>query len=181
MAIVGAGMGGLAAAATLRRVGIGVLVYEQASQFARIGAGIQVGCNAMKVLRQLGLEARMRSQSFYPRSWNNRDWRTGDVKFDMIFGESGAKGSVRPICLRTLATCTRPWPVPCRWSASGSIAGWSGSMRPVSPTHFAASRATRKERTTRVQETSRANVRLRERTDASWVYGYDAWTAPLAA
>jgi len=41
--------------------------------------------------------------------------------------------------------------------------------------------ATRKERTTRVQETSRANVWLKERTDTSWVYGYDAWSVPLAA
>jgi 6-hydroxynicotinate 3-monooxygenase len=88
VAIVGAGMGGLATAAALRRVGIDVMVYEQAAQFTRIGAGIQVGCNAMKVLRGLGLEARLRGQSFYPRSWNNRDWQTGDVKFDMIFGES---------------------------------------------------------------------------------------------
>src|SRR5580700_7245887 len=88
IAIVGAGMGGLASAAALRRVGIDVMVYEQASQFARIGAGIQIGCNAMKVLRKLGLEQRLRAQSFYPRSWNNRDWRTGEVKFDMIFGES---------------------------------------------------------------------------------------------
>src|SRR6201993_2720222 len=88
IAIVGAGMGGLATAAALRRVGIDVTVYEQASQFARLGAGIQVGCNAMKVLRELGLEEKLRSQSFYPRSWNNRDWKTGEVKFDMIFGES---------------------------------------------------------------------------------------------
>jgi len=88
IAIVGAGMGGLATAAALRRLGIEVAVYEQASQFARIGAGIQIGCNAMKVLRKLGLEQRLRGQSFYPRSWNNRDWRTGEVKFDMIFGES---------------------------------------------------------------------------------------------
>jgi salicylate hydroxylase/6-hydroxynicotinate 3-monooxygenase len=88
VAIVGAGMGGLATAAALRLVGIDVTVYEQATQFARIGAGIQIGCNAMKVLRRLGLEAMLRAQSFYPRSWNNRDWRTGDIKFDMIFGES---------------------------------------------------------------------------------------------
>ncbi|HZR89191.1 MAG TPA: FAD-dependent monooxygenase [Bradyrhizobium sp.] len=88
VAIVGAGMGGLAAAAALRLVGIEVTVYEQATQFARIGAGIQIGCNAMKVLRRLGLEPMLRSQSFYPRSWNNRDWRTGEIKFDMIFGES---------------------------------------------------------------------------------------------
>ena len=88
VAIIGAGMGGLATAAALRKVGIEVTVYEQARQFARLGAGIQVGCNAMKVLRGFGLESRMRSQSFYPRSWNNRDWRTGEVKFDMIFGET---------------------------------------------------------------------------------------------
>jgi 2-polyprenyl-6-methoxyphenol hydroxylase-like FAD-dependent oxidoreductase len=54
IAIIGAGMGGLATAAALRRVGIDVTVYEQATQFARIGAGIQIGCNAMKVLRGLG-------------------------------------------------------------------------------------------------------------------------------
>src|ERR1700755_1226460 len=88
VAISGAGMSGLATAAALRRVGIDVTVYEQAMGFARLGAGIQVGCNAMKVLREFGLEHRMRSQSFYPRSWNNRDWQTGEVKFDMIFGES---------------------------------------------------------------------------------------------
>ena len=88
VAIIGGGMGGLATAAALRKVGIEVTVYEQARQFARLGAGIQVGCNAMKVLRGFGLESRMRSQSFYPRSWNNRDWRTGEVKFDMIFGET---------------------------------------------------------------------------------------------
>ena len=99
IAIVGAGMGGLATAAALRRVGIDVTVYEQAAQFARIGAGIQIGCNAMKVLRALGLEARLRAQSFYPRSWNNRDWRTGDVKFDMIFGESAEQKFGAPYLL----------------------------------------------------------------------------------
>jgi salicylate hydroxylase/6-hydroxynicotinate 3-monooxygenase len=99
IAIVGAGMGGLAAAAALRRVGLKVDVYEQAEQFTRLGAGIQVGCNAMKVLRALGLEQRMRQQSFYPRSWNNRDWRTGDVKFDMIFGESAEQKFGAPYLL----------------------------------------------------------------------------------
>ena len=64
MAIIGAGMGGLAAAAALRRAGVDVTVYEQAAQFIRLGAGIQIGCNAMKVLRGLGLEARLREQSF---------------------------------------------------------------------------------------------------------------------
>ena len=99
IAIIGAGMGGLATAAALRKVGIDVTVYEQAKQFVRLGAGIQVGCNAMKVLRGLGLEARMRGGSFYPRSWNNRDWRTGEVKFDMIFGESAEQKFGAPYLL----------------------------------------------------------------------------------
>lgn len=81
-------MGGLATAAALRRAGITATVYEQASRFARLGAGIQISCNAMHVLRGLGLEARLRADAFCPQSWNNRDWRTGDVRFDMIFGAS---------------------------------------------------------------------------------------------
>lgn len=87
IAIVGAGMGGLAVAAALRKVGHDVMVYEQARQFARLGAGIQIGCNAMHVLRGLGLEQRLRADTFYPRSWNNRDWKSGEILFDMLFGQ----------------------------------------------------------------------------------------------
>ena len=77
VAVIGAGIGGLATAAAPRRVGIEVTVYEQACRFARIGAGIQIGCNAMKVLRAFGLEPNLRAAAFYPRSWNNRDFDTG--------------------------------------------------------------------------------------------------------
>jgi len=41
--------------------------------------------------------------------------------------------------------------------------------------------ATRKARTARIQQTSRANTWLSGKTDTDWVYGYDAWTVPLAA
>ena len=41
--------------------------------------------------------------------------------------------------------------------------------------------ASRKDRTARVQQTSRTNTWLREKADTDWVYAYDAWTAPLAA
>jgi len=81
-------MGGLASAAALQRVGIDVTIYEQARQFRRLGAGIQIGCNAMQVLRRLGLEPRLRAEAFYPRSWNNRVWNSGEEKFDMVFGAS---------------------------------------------------------------------------------------------
>src|SRR5215510_3244358 len=86
IAIIGAGMGGLASTAALRKAGHTVAVYEQATEFTRLGAGIQIGCNAMHVLRGLGLEAHLRAETFYPRSWNNRDWHSGEVMFDMVFG-----------------------------------------------------------------------------------------------
>ena len=41
--------------------------------------------------------------------------------------------------------------------------------------------ATRRERTMRVQDTSRRNTWLKEKTDTDWVYAYDAWSVPLAA
>ena len=99
IAIVGAGMGGLAAAAAMRKSGIEVTVYEQARQFTRLGAGIQIGCNAMHVLRGLGLEKRLRDETFYPRSWNNRDWRTGEVLFDIPFGREAEEKYGAPYLL----------------------------------------------------------------------------------
>lgn len=99
VAIIGAGMGGLASAAALRRVGIDVTVYEQAERFTRLGAGIQIGCNAMQVLGVLGLERTLRAQAFYPRSWNNKDACTGEVRFDMVFGESAEKKFGAPYLL----------------------------------------------------------------------------------
>ncbi len=85
IAIVGAGMGGLAAAAALRQRGIAVQVYEQAQQFLRIGAGIQMSANAMKVLRSLGLEERLRKTAFQHSARRHRNYDTGDIdsEFDM--------------------------------------------------------------------------------------------------
>src|ERR1043166_8001272 len=76
VAIVGAGLGGLTAASTLRLFGFDVAVYEQASRFARIGAGIQMMPNSMKVLRRIGVEERVRATSFQPYSHLNRQWDT---------------------------------------------------------------------------------------------------------
>jgi 2-polyprenyl-6-methoxyphenol hydroxylase-like FAD-dependent oxidoreductase len=59
IAIVGAGIGGMTAAATLRQIGVDVRVYEQAPRFARIGAGIQMMPNSMKVLRRIGVEEKV--------------------------------------------------------------------------------------------------------------------------
>ena len=86
VAIVGAGIGGLAAAACLRRVGVDVTVYEQAQRFKRLGAGIQQSPNAVRVLRALGLEARLRELAFQPAAALNRQSDTGELLWERAMG-----------------------------------------------------------------------------------------------
>lgn len=79
VAVVGAGIGGLAAAGALRRIGLDVRVFEQAPRFAPVGAGIQLTANAMKALRGLGIADRVRQASFAPEATYNREGDTGRV------------------------------------------------------------------------------------------------------
>ena len=88
VAIVGAGMGGMAVAATLRQAGFDVRVYEQATRFMRIGAGVQMMPNSMKVLRGIGIEDRLRRVSFQPYSHLNREWDTGRIMRELPMPES---------------------------------------------------------------------------------------------
>lgn len=88
IAVVGAGMGGLVAAAALGRAGMDVTVYEQAAGFTRVGSGIQMGPNAMKVLRGLGLERQICSFAFRPPSWRSRVWDTGEEKYNFLLGDT---------------------------------------------------------------------------------------------
>jgi salicylate hydroxylase len=54
-AVVGGGIGGLAAAAALTRAGIEASVYEQAAELGEIGAGVLIGPNSVRLLHRLGL------------------------------------------------------------------------------------------------------------------------------
>jgi 2-polyprenyl-6-methoxyphenol hydroxylase-like FAD-dependent oxidoreductase len=53
--IAGGGIGGLTAALALNRAGFDVAVYERASAFTEIGAGMSLWPNATQVLRSLGV------------------------------------------------------------------------------------------------------------------------------
>lgn len=55
IAIVGGGIGGLATAVGLQKIGIKFNVYERAESFKPLGAGIGIGSNVMSALRQLNV------------------------------------------------------------------------------------------------------------------------------
>jgi salicylate hydroxylase len=88
IAIVGAGLGGLAAALFLRRAGLDVAVYEQSTAFQEIGAGIVVPPNMVRPLRRLGLAKTL--DEFAVRlefAWEFRRWQDGRVILTTPMGE----------------------------------------------------------------------------------------------
>ncbi len=56
IAVIGGGIGGLAVANGLHNQGIKVDVYEKASSFKPLGAGIGLGSNAVLALEEIGIE-----------------------------------------------------------------------------------------------------------------------------
>lgn len=87
IAVIGAGLGGAAAAALLNKAGFRVDVFEQAPEFVRLGAGIHVGPNVMKVFRTLGLEDRLAVIGSHPDHWFSRDGLTGDYLSRIRLGD----------------------------------------------------------------------------------------------
>ncbi|MCU0887939.1 MAG: FAD-dependent monooxygenase [Rubritepida sp.] len=81
IAVIGAGLGGLTAAAFLQRAGFAVTVHEQAPAPARIGAGIILSANAMKVLRRLGLEPALLETGIRPAAFLSRGWTDGATSY----------------------------------------------------------------------------------------------------
>lgn len=78
--IVGAGIGGLAAALALKARGADVTVLEQAEAITEVGAGIQVSPNGAAVLTALGLQKEFEAASIRCRAVVLADYnRRGEV------------------------------------------------------------------------------------------------------
>ena len=80
IAVVGGGIGGLAAAAFLHRAGLTATVYEQAPALGEVGAGLVVAPNAVRLLRRLGaMEQLLRRAVPLDWGWEFRRWTDGRV------------------------------------------------------------------------------------------------------
>ena len=84
--VVGGGMAGLSAALVAQRAGLQVTLLEQAEQFSEVGAGIQLGPNAVRVLHDWGLEAELRAVAAFPEALRVRDARSGAVLGRLTLG-----------------------------------------------------------------------------------------------
>src|SRR5918911_5176560 len=75
--IIGGGIGGLTAAVALRQAGFDVDLYEQTPELTEIGGGINMGPNAVRMLRRLGLGAWLDREGVQPLSTHQRRWQDG--------------------------------------------------------------------------------------------------------
>ncbi len=78
VAIIGAGIGGLALGLALREHGVAAEVFEQAPALAELGAAVGVGGNATRLLRRMGLLEELEAVATVPTELVYRQWRTGE-------------------------------------------------------------------------------------------------------
>ncbi len=88
--VAGGGIGGAAAAVSLRLAGHRVTVLEQAGYLAPVGAGIQLAPNATRILAQFGVAGALAEHALVPRRHVRRHWRDGTVLGERVLGDAVA-------------------------------------------------------------------------------------------
>ena len=78
MLIAGGGIGGLTAALALARTGAEVTVFEKRTKPLEEGAGIQIGPNGTRILKQLGLADALREHIATPEAISVNDAPSGE-------------------------------------------------------------------------------------------------------
>ena len=187
IAIIGAGIGGLAAAIALRRIGVEVGVFEQAAAFRRVGAAINMTPNAVKVLDGLGLGDAVRDAGFF--SGFHADARrfigTCDTTLrTALYERQPLDRWTRGNAALLGDSCHAMTPFMAQGAAMGleDAAVLARSMAADGDWRSAIRRSerTRIGRAGEIQLGSHRNDWLRGEGNPDWVYGYDAWRAELA-
>ncbi|HHI82591.1 MAG TPA: FAD-binding protein, partial [Rhizobiales bacterium] len=84
--IIGGGIAGLSCALALARCGHKVEVFERAGAFREVGAGLQVGPNAMSALAELGLARRIAELAVSPPAIRIHDGLSGNLLSQLQLG-----------------------------------------------------------------------------------------------
>ena len=91
IAVIGGGIGGLAAALALLQRGVDVDVYEQSAQLKEVGAGIAISSNGTRVLDALGLKEALARVQVVSSRREIRHWKTGETWNWFELGENAAQ------------------------------------------------------------------------------------------
>jgi salicylate hydroxylase len=86
--VAGGGIAGLSAAIGARRAGWEARLFEQAAQFAEVGAGLQLGPNATRILREWGVLSMPGLQAFRPARLSVRDAADGRELGSLSLGDA---------------------------------------------------------------------------------------------
>lgn len=89
--ICGAGIAGLTAGLCALKAGWQVSLIERADMLSEVGAGLQVGANAMKVLAALGLAEAVAAAGHIPEALELRQGASGEAIFSVPAGEAGRR------------------------------------------------------------------------------------------
>jgi salicylate hydroxylase len=87
-AVVGGGIGGLAAAIALLQAGWDVRLYEQAATRSEVGAGIQLAPNCTRILRRLGVLPAVERVAVRPTTFEFRRWDDGRLLSSTPLGDA---------------------------------------------------------------------------------------------
>ena len=105
--VVGGGICGLTAALALRRAGFDVDVYEQAPELTQIGGGINMGPNAVRILRRLGLAAGLDREGVRPLfTHQRRAGKTGAPYSELASTRYARSYTVRHTSRSIAPTCS---------------------------------------------------------------------------
>ena len=117
IAVIGGGLGGLAAARALRLRGFAPTVYEAAPELKEIGAGVALQPNAMKALRSIS------KPQFEP--WGGNQSTTLSAMGELVACSRGlhnaatwSDGLEPLVALCIEQTCSTFWPQACPPEAS---------------------------------------------------------------
>jgi salicylate hydroxylase len=154
VSIIGGGIAGLASAIAVAKANRSVAVYEKSKAFDPVGAGLQLGPNAVRALKKLDIWDHVKPFTSSPPAIHIRDGKSGkilkeiklDSKFEARFGEPYRVAHRADLHQALLKAATKSNSIKIHlgeelaiadWRSSGSVIGadgiWSASRENFFP------------------------------------------------